>query len=363
MPVKMKLKSHSSGSNKTNEINVTKQSLELNLDEIAYKIDVGVDHNIYILKPKLDRLTLTVPHEPDGQVWEDQKAELKGALKDYIHDDEYSNWKKKAYQSTTSKKYEINFTLEDEVSGAEIRVHAIPTKSFPKFRCFRFEFMSSSLTPEGIGFFKDNCAPILFSGAKMQWVIENAKVRRYDVAVDMLNVSMQDLIYESSLKGKFMEFYGQDKTLESAYLGKEKKKDGAGKLKYGPLYLYDKKQQIDDTDQSPKYGGTADYVRIECRAAPGTALKTVAASKKQKHLSALKLYCLSTVKSPGKPYIWNLFEDSCRHRGIAGALELIPESQRQKYLDRLNESGKEIWRPQELWKYWPDHLKSLGLLG
>ena len=65
---------------------------------------------------------------------------------------------------------------------------------------------------------------------------------------------------------------------------------------------------------------------------------------------------------PEELHHWKLFQDACRYRGLAGALALLPADIRAAYEAAISDASATLWRPDDLWKTWPEALNTSGLL-
>jgi len=106
-----------------------------------------------------------------------------------------------------------------------------------------------------------------------------------------------------------------------------------------------------------EFGG-AKYTRVEVRTEVGTPITAMAHMSNR--LLKIDLFDIEAAAPPEQPHHWRLFQDSCRYRGLAGALALLPEGVRSAY-EAVIKSTEPLWRATELWGHWPAALKTSGL--
>lgn len=68
------------------------------------------------------------------------------------------------------------------------------------------------------------------------------------------------------------------------------------------------------------------------------------------------------VEPPEEAHHWKLFQDSCRYRGLNAALKQLPEAVREKYVEAIHSPDIKVWRPVDIWSFWPEVLNRSGLL-
>ena len=192
-----------------------------------------------------------------------------------------------------------------------------------------------------------------------QRIMEYGDLTRIDLTVDINNAYIDNLLfYYPGISCS--ERYDKSGKLETLYLGKK-----ACKKRW---CIYDKiaeikRKNIDKTiyclhhkEKVPDHPIT----RIEYRINPkkkGIHLDDLTTMKNP--FKALKLAVYKFPELSKYDYIWHLFFDSCRHRGLQQALLILPKDIRKKFKDKLNEKKllKKLfwWKPDATW----DQLPSL----
>ncbi|PCJ61498.1 MAG: hypothetical protein COA65_00620 [Rhodospirillaceae bacterium] len=321
-----------------------------------YKVDISDIGNSYerldgsdvhLLRPKIDYLSV-VYDVTDKDDQEGIVSNLVGIKKDagvpYAKDPPKS--------SNLFKGYEIELSLFHEPSGSYIDVQARPTSKKQK-KFMRFQFIPSVLGKEGLSFMKDELTSIFNDEMAYEKIATQGKVTRVDVACDIINAQISELLFRPRKKGKRHAYYSQEGALETIYMG-VKKKD-----KNSDLYAYDKALQQEEDEIGQTYQGVV-HTRVEFRVK--TQVPIVKLASLASPLSKLDVFDCVAVAPPEKDHNWWHFVDSCRHRGIDGALDILPDGKRKLYKAALNKSLHTMWNPEKLWSYWPDVLKKSGLL-
>lgn len=167
---------------------------------------------------------------------------------------------------------------------------------------------------------------------------------------------MEDLLLDSTKPGVKHVYFGKSGSTQTVYLNTTPKGSN--------LYAYDRKAklnaQTEDGIGNGSVFGKAKYTRIECRLSPNKSASKLGGAYNP--LKKLMLLDIEAPEPPEEPHHWELFKDSCRYRGLAGALELLPPPVRQSYEQALDDAKGILWRPEELWKFWPEALDSAQLV-
>lgn len=292
--------------------------------------DIGVDL-------KIDKLSVVVDipeeeHQPFCEgVWDAAKELAEG----FSHP-----FNKGAYNTA------LNLHVPEAHSGFSkdsIRLTCDPKKAGTAF--VRLEFNPDRLGVNGVDHLRASCG-WLFNGGYQQ-VVNGGKVTRLDVAVDISNVSVEDLIVTKKGVRKYCCF-GKNGFTETSYLGAPKKSQAT---------VYDKAKELAAKHkQPPAYPLT----RIEMRLCPNVPLKDLVGLKNP--LLKVAAYDLATSELPLSKAQKAWFGDSCRIRGINGAIEQLPADERPAYLKALKGASSSWWKPEEIWTSWPTLVAALGLL-
>lgn len=323
-----------SGSNKPEKYSVQ-------LTATAYWYDRPTGYRVSVLKPKIDRLSVTFPVQSINH--QDAIRKNLQALAKSTQYPELTVWQKLKYWGAGKYKRSYGLTV---APGKQVLVQCMAGHSNTAF--FRFDLNPDHIGPEGVAKFR-NSIPILSDGHVSYADIANhGRITRIDVAFDLINVDVEDLLVGSKNKGKKLSYFGVGGKIETAYQNTS-----------NTVYVYDKRQKQIDDDAEPEYG-SAPHTRVEVRTKPTkhiTELTTLNSQPK-------KVFVVD-IEAPEPPediHHWKLFQDSCRYRGLDGALNQLSGGIREKYVDAIEAIEGEVWKPDTLWKHWPETVKKSGLL-
>lgn len=314
----------------------------------------GYGEGFLALLPKLDKLSFTydIPahhHQP-------VLANLHG-----------SAGEKQEFKPLSSKgsRYQKRFSLTEPTTGEAVLIEADPkppktaTAKPPAF--MRFEFNPAALGRSGIEFLRERLeGPIFMNQYTWKQIASGCRVTRLDLAIDLIGVRTASLLIEHGTQGKKAKpgkklcIYAASGALETAY-----PKFAKGKL--APIIVYDKAQQLTESQGAALYGDKP-HARVEFRLQPNRPI-TGLNSMKNPFLGLSIIDPGKPIDPPETPHAWGFFLDSCRHRGRAGALSLMPIGEtRTAYAQALKSADRGIWRPEILWSKWPKALLKSGLL-
>jgi len=125
------------------------------------------------------------------------------------------------------------------------------------------------------------------------------------------------------------------------------------------LYVYDRRQRLRDAGGEPEFGETK-QTRVEIRT--GTTKPIVELPSLMNHLWKIEIIDIEAAEPPENDHHWKMFQDSCRYRGLHGALNILPVQIREQYEAAIMAVEDKLWRPDELWTYWPEMIAKSGLI-
>ncbi len=318
------------------------QKYPLQLTALAYSYGKG-SKNVSVFKPVIDKISICVPiADPE------ERAFYETQIMDLSKDQDFPDFET---VSAKDKSYKYNMKWRHTGSGKAVLIQAHPYS--PSTVTFlRFEFNPNLLGVDGISAFKE-MLNVLFSFEHLTYadIIQIGRFTRLDIAVDLVNARTSDLIVRGRGKGKKVVYYSSTDQMETTYLDKPKKAPSKAKV-------YDKLQQQTDKSISPDYVGVS-HARVEIQHG-GTKLNKLL--NIHNVLKRIKVIHPTTVPAGIDEWVWNLFLDSCRYRGIDEALKMLPEDQQGKALKVLKKAETETWRPKKLWEEWPETVAKYGLL-
>lgn len=251
--------------------------------------------------------------------------------------------------------YKATADLVVPTSGHTVRLEVGPKTKTPT-HTLRLEFNPTALGAPGIAFLKKHLEELVPDGLSFAHIIANGKITRLDVAVDLVGISLTDLLVSAKSGGKQHWYLSATGKPETGYLGIGKS-DKNAKWK-----TYNKRQQVKDTVKTlaePAYGGLS-HTRVEYTYTP---------MKSFLHLGKLEnRFTEFSVAYPMAPkgvksHQWAFFIDSCSRRGEKAASALLPEGTlRSRYEKALVSAHASFWRPEKIWEAWPEALVNCGLL-
>ena len=325
------------GSNKTKKYAVA-------IDDTGYRYERPNGYKVTVTKPKIDRLAITLHvHDADGQ-----KA-IPHGLWDMVDGDEYPQYINSKADLKGSNAYKTSVCWVDPISKGSVLIQCQPWSKGKKNTPFmRFELNPDRLGPEGVSRFKKELLVIFLDNIPYETLRKAGNVTRLDVAVDLVNVDVEDLLVAAKKPGKKLSYFGIGGKIETAYQNTSK-----------TIYIYDKKQAQLDKDLKPEYGETP-YTRVEIRTR--TTKGITGLPKLLNHLKKVSLVDIEAPNPPEEEHHWKLFQDACRYRGLDGALGVFPENIRSQYQAAIDAVAGDVWQPAKLWSFWPETVAKSGLL-
>jgi len=185
-----------------------------------------------------------------------------------------------------------------------------------------------------------------------EWV-HNRKVSRVDIAVDIKNVNINELLVIS--KGfSVWSNQGKGAGFESRYLGSVTSKKR--------IAVYDKRRQLIETNhQDPGHELTRIEVRLKSPALADSSIANLINMENPfKDLSIYYLpHCEKISHAFDDPEWWRLFFDSCRLRGAHGALLMLPPNKRKMVKKALEKGRLKCWDTEKIWSNWNASVHAL----
>ena len=306
-------------------------------------------YRVEVLKPVIDRLAVTypVPSVADQASIRDRLASLASDPSDPT----VAKWEKQ--KKWGAVKYARSYDL---MVGNDQRVLIQCTAGKSKVAFLRFEFNPNRIGPEGVARFRELLPEITGGKVNYEQLANAGKVTRIDIAVDLINIDMEDLLVTTPKPGVTMGYFGVTGKTETKYLNINKKGSN--------LYVYDRREHLRKLHQQgvgsgPEYGDTK-HTRVEVRTKADKPI--VSLPGLQNRLTGIDLIDIEAAEPPEQEHHWRLFQDSCRYRGLGGALELLPGDVREDYEAAIKAVSGELWQPERLWGLWADAVEKSGLL-
>lgn len=218
-----------------------------------------------------------------------------------------------------------------------------------KVRRLRLDFVPEDLQNEGLNALNFGLLNILVGG----WgtFVEFGRISRIDVAVDIPEITM-DSVWVLPKKAGETHYWRSNKGIETVKWGKSKGNE---------TLIYSRKAKREA--QGQQWDKHAD-VRIERRL-------------RNQNMPLSSLACISNpfdgiamvVAIPKPPpiktnsaYVWSLFTDAVKVRGLTPALNLLPGNRKAEFRKHIKNNQISWWQPDAIWMGWEPMLNELGLL-
>ena len=339
----VKLKSEAdTGSNKPHDFLVQ-------ISAQAYSYVRPTKYRVEVLKPVIDRLAVTfpVPSVVDQASIRDRLDSLANDPRDPT----VGKWGKQ--KGGGAGKYARSYGL---IVGKCERVLVQCAAGKANVAFLRFEFNPVRIGPEGVSRFRDLLPEITSEKVTYEQLANAGNVTRIDIAVDLVNIDLEDLLVSTPKPGVTMGYFGLTGKAETKYLNVNKKGSN--------LYVYDRRERLRNLHEQgvgdgPEYGD-AKHTRVEVRTEPGKPITALPGLLNR--LKRIDLIDIEAAEPPEEQHHWRLFQDSCRYRGLAGALNLMPDELRGQYQAAIDAASGDLWQPKKLWSFWPETIAKCGLL-
>lgn len=312
---------------------------------LAYSYSAPGVKKVRVLEPVIDKLSVTIPVEDPEmrQTIFTSVENLFAKKKSAVHTNVYGKAKK-----------EYAFAINVTLTGDETMLVQAGYKK-PQSHFVRIEFNPAKLWKYGPGLAMHRLKEVTGNALPWSYVVEYGRATRIDAAVDMVNAPMSSLVILNNQGGKTHFYVGETGEIETSYLGIPGYKKPADQL------AYNKNQEAEDKGTSPLYNNIV-HTRIEMISkSKNRLLKNIAGIKEN-------LFERLTVIHPGNapegidPTLWALFLETCRFRGLEGALSLLPENLAGTCQTALMDAAANSWRPDKIWQRWSNAVSHSQLL-
>ena len=324
-------------------------SYAVQLTAQAYSYTRPTKFQVAVMRPKVDRIAVTYPVTSQ----EDRTAirdHFKGLADDpgATHVCKWSKMKRWG-----SVKYARSYGL---YVGQGERVLVQCTAENVDVAFLRMEFNPARIGSDGVAQFWSTLAEVTGGKVKHEDVAACGRVTRLDIAVDLINIDLEDLLVGTPKPGVTMGYFGLTGKAETKYLNVNKRGSN--------LYVYDRRERLrklqeEGIGDGPEYGD-AKHTRVEVRTRADKPITSLGGL--QNRLKRVDLIDIEAAEPPEKQHHWRLFQDSCRYRGLAAALAQLPVDVRKQYTAAIDAVSGELWQPEMLWSLWPETIHESGLL-
>jgi len=319
---------------------------KLKVSDIAYSTGMFGKNTVHVLRPKIDKISITY----DIQNAQDQEG-VNNLLAQAVIDGTCPEYESATYSKGKAWGYKTSVHLKHPDTNERILIQATPNKKQNRF--MRFEFNPTKLGKAGMQFFREELDGLFGGHYSYSNVITEGHITRVDIASDFVGITMNDILVRSVKPGITMAFLGKAGVLESVYPSKPPKGEKS------PNKVYDKKQEQWGKANTLEFGGIS-HLRAEISVE--TDLRVPDLHKLKNHFTKLDIIARAAITPPEEEHHWRFFFDSCRVRGVKGALDQLPDHLKEPYATALRDAGKAFWRPEKIWSYWPKEFKKSNLL-
>ena len=252
-------------------------------------------YRVAVLKPKIDRISVTLAvHDVAA------RAKIRTHLLQLAASDgsPITLWKK--VRGWGSQKYDRSYSLKVATSGA-VLIQCAPTKS--PLSLLRFEFNPNGVGPTGVQTFRQSIPMLTAGHFDYQALATQGRVTRIDIAVDLVNIGIEDLLIATAKPGVTNSYFGVTGKAETKYLNVNK---------WGSsLYVYDRRALLEkmhaEGSGKPSEFGAAKYTRVEVRTEVNTPIATMVGMSNR--LLKIDLFDIDAAAPPEEPHHWKLFQD------------------------------------------------------
>ncbi len=213
----------------------------------------------------------------------------------------------------------------------------------------RLEFVPVDLGPKGMA--ELHVAVNMFFDGGWEYVVHHAHITRIDVTVDIPDTRMDSFLFLPQQAATTTQWQYKGK-LQSYY---------SGKSKGNQTKIYDRKAKR--LSKGQQWPGKA-AVRIERKLINQHNMKL-----SDLHTLANPFAGMTMTENvpqppdspPTKKWVWAVFCDSVKVRGLTDALALLPQAQRTKFRKYIKANPISWWKPDEIWKTWGPMLDELQI--
>ncbi|WP_340693237.1 hypothetical protein [Hyphomonas sp.] len=339
-------------------------------DEVSHWIDVTPSQRVVVLNPVIDTIALTVTAQsalkyltPSVALADTQATsatywngifnrvaeEASDPTQELIH------WSKRRIP-----KYKKTVDLLIPGQDATALLSVDPTQK--SMAPLRLEFSVSKLGKTGIKELANRWSEIDIDNVAFQALWLDARITRVDIAVDILNLDISDLVVFNPAVWKIWsaasastgmqthQFYLKKANKKSPFLDPKSRSD---------LLVYDKREEQLAHGNEPRFDQIA-HVRVEASRQSKSFLRNL--PKLTYPFQGWEFQRPASLPPPYEAWIWKLFFDSARVRGYEAAKMLVPEHIWEKgdhLLDKFYEG--DLINEQSIWPDWDKTLQKSSI--
>lgn len=333
-------------------------------DQLSHKIVTSSGKYIYVLKPSIDKLTLTITGnlaikcmaKSAKKEWEPIAANYwNGFYKRVIEEVHWSSEKiEQINQPSPHYKTSIKLKL---YGNRYVLLQTNPRSS--STAPLRLEFNPSRLQLEDFDTINEIYSLIDYDNFPLPALMGDARVTRLDIAVDLIDIDHQDIMIYNKDVWKWWSYGGNDEGTQTTNFYSSKVSSKSPYLnpkRRADLIIYDKKAQQKANGEDPRFGDRS-HTRIELCLNKKSFLTNL--PKLEFPFQNWSVSRMNVDEPPFESGLWKLVLDSARYRGINKAYALLPESVTNGVqLDRKKHLPEDLITKSKTWSHWPDVLNN-----
>lgn len=253
--------------------------------------------------------------------------------------------------------YKFGYGLTIAKNKSKVFIQAAPKSAKSAGNFVRLEFNPDKLGPNGTRKVFETLAAQLGPDFSQAHLATHARVTSIDLAVDLVNLHLSDLLIEKGDSHKTHVYYGKTGRQETFYGGIHASK------KSGSLKFYNKAQELLDTDgvlTGLHLPPEIPLSRLEVKCV--TKLPLIRLDEIKNPFMQADVYLVRDQGGPEGSRLWRWFIDSCRMRGIERVKNTMPPELLSGYEQSLAAGYNTVFRADAIWKKWPIALTASGLL-
>ncbi len=253
--------------------------------------------------------------------------------------------------------YNINIRYKPKGASDSVFIQIDPKEENSERPFMRFDMNPSRFNKKAMAEFREFIEETLgMPGGYVTYddVIASAPVYRADVAVDILGARPSDLeiyvmVNKKLVTSKSHTYNSPSGRIQTLYPKVKKGKSSSE-------YLYDKRQELIDTNQPLIYGDFL-HTRYECRIGKTTFHKLAKTTNRCGRISARALDIHRFAKMG---HVQRYFIRIALDRTLDKAIEMTPHKLQAKYKKAYDDSLHNIWDAKNLWSYWKNTVSNSG---
>lgn len=272
------------------------------------------------------------------------------------------------YSSYSGKYRSVVWRLSGYPTAINFSIPAMQVKS--DARPLRIEFNPSKLGAEGVCDLLDLVHAATHGMLHVGAYLHDTHVTRIDVAVDIVGLSVCELIITGKSEDKRVHYYGSDGSLESVYLHKKilaKKSDQAkpSSRKLGVLIarIYDRRRELIANGAAPDFGA-CDVTRVEISKSRFGNTKQALIGLPSLKNPLMKVHVGQATSAAPSDHQWKWLEylELRRGGGASRARDLmaLTAQEAEEFEKAYRQHPRDVIHSNDVWAHWQSGLERTG---